>query len=269
LSEGRVWAGCYSKDLLLTPHGIGAPALATLVGLAGAAVGLWLTDAHRRSRVLVPFSAGVLLGVAAFGLIPELVHEIGWGPALTLALAGYGLLLSINRWVYPVCPTCSHDHDHNSCSTELHGFAAPLIGAAALHSFLDGWSVATVQLAAPLGLRVAVPIAVALHKAPEGIAIGAILRVSVKSRAAALAWSAVAEGTTLLGGVAGLRLGPQAGSAWITYPLGIAAGWICYLGYHAVHEEARRRGLRPALLSALCGVAAAALVQRGAEALLR
>jgi zinc transporter ZupT len=246
-----------------------APALATLVGLGGAAVGLWLTGAHRRSRVLVPFSAGVLLGVAVFGLMPELVHEIGWSASLALATAGYGLLLAINRWVYPVCPTCAHDHDHNACSTELHGFAAPLIGAAALHSFLDGWSIATVQLSAPLGLQVAVPIAVALHKAPEGIAIGAILRVSVKSRAAALAWSVVAEGTTLLGGGAGLWLGPKAGSLWTTYPLGIAAGWICYLGYHAVHEEARRGGVRPALSSALSGIVAAAVVQRGAEALLR
>ena len=33
--------------------------------------------------------------------------------------------------------------------------------AATVHSFLDGWSVATVQLAVPLGLRVAVPLAVA------------------------------------------------------------------------------------------------------------
>jgi hypothetical protein len=79
----------------------------------------------------------------------------------------------------------------------------------------------------------------------------------------------VAEGTTLLGGLAGLWLAPHIGGAWITWPLGLAAGWIGYLGYHAVHEEARRRGVRPALVSAAAGILAAALVQRGAEALLR
>jgi len=79
----------------------------------------------------------------------------------------------------------------------------------------------------------------------------------------------VAEGTTLLGGGIGLWAGPQAGALWTTYPLGIAAGWICYLGYHAVHEEARRAGVRPALASALSGIVAAALMQRGAESLLR
>jgi zinc transporter ZupT len=151
----------------------------------------------------------------------------------------------------------------------LHGFAAPLLAAAALHSFLDGWSIATVQLTVPLGLRVAVPLAVALHKVPEGMALGGILRASMKSRSAALGWAILAEGVTLVGGVLGLAMGPHLGSEWITYPLGIAAGWLFYLGYHAVHEEVRRRGARAAFVSSLSGVAGAAMVQRGVEALFR
>jgi zinc transporter ZupT len=182
---------------------------------------------------------------------------------------GYGALLLVNRFVYPVCPTCAHDHDHNACSTELHGFAAPLIVAATVHSFLDGWSVATVQLTVPLGLRVAVPLAVALHKLPEGIALGGILRASVGSRRAALGWAVLAEGSTLAGGALGLVMGPHLGSEWITYPMGIAAGWLFYLGYHAVHEEWKRRGARPSFVSAAAGVAGAAVIQRGAEALFR
>ena len=188
---------------------------------------------------------------------------------MLLFTAGYGALLLVNRFVYRVCPTCAHDHDHNACSTELHGFAAPLIVAATVHSFLDGWSVATVQLAVPLGLRVAVPLAVALHKLPEGIALGGILRAAVKSRKAALGWAMLAEGSTLAGGSLGLLMGPHLGSEWITYPMGIAAGWLFYLGYHAVHEEWKRRGARPAFVSATAGVAGAAVIQRGVEALFR
>jgi len=248
---------------------MGAPLLATAAGLTGAALGLWLTAARRRSRVLVPFSAGVLLGVALFGLLPELVLEIGGLPSLTLFASGYGLLIAVNRYAYPVCPTCSHDHDHSVCSTELHGFAAPLISAAAVHSFLDGWSVATAQLAFPLGLRVAVPLAVALHKIPEGIALGGILRASLKSRTAAIGWCVLAEGITAVGGAAGLLMAPHLGSKWVTYPLGIAAGWLFYLGSHAVHEEWKRRGAVPAFVSAAAGVAGAALAQRGIAMLLR
>jgi zinc transporter ZupT len=247
--------------------GITAPALATAVGLAGAALGLWLTGLRRRARMVVPFSAGVLIGVALFGLLPELAVEISWPVSLLLFAAGYGLLVAVNRFVYALCPTCAHDHDHNSCLQELHGLGAPLIAAAAIHSFLDGWSIATVQLTVPLGLRVAVPVAIALHKVPEGIALGGILRAAVKRRATALGWATLAEGATLVGGVLGLVLAPRLGTRWITYPLGITAGWLFYLGYHAVHEEWKRNGARAAFLSAAAGVAAAAVIQRGAEAL--
>src|SRR5437667_9632824 len=107
--------------------GITSPALATLVGISGAMLGLWLTGMRRRTRVVVPFSAGVLLGVAVFGLVPELATELGWLASGILFGGGYGALLLVNRFVYPVCPMCADDHDHSACSTELHGFAAPLI----------------------------------------------------------------------------------------------------------------------------------------------
>jgi zinc transporter ZupT len=249
--------------------GITAPALATAVGVSGAALGIWLTGLRERARAVLPFSAGVLIGVAVFGLVPELASEMGWPISLGLFLAGYVALLGINRYVYRVCPTCAHDHDHNACSTELHGFATPLIAAAAVHSFLDGWSVATVQLTATIGLRIAVPLAVALHKFPEGLALGGILRASVRRRDAALGWAVLAEGATLLGGGLGVAMGPHLGMGWITYPLGIAAGWLFYLGYHAVDEEWRRRGAWVPLGWAAAGVVGAAAVQRGAEMILR
>ncbi len=50
---------------------MGAPIAATLVALAGAVLGMWLTDASKRARVVVPFSAGVLVGVAVFFLLPD------------------------------------------------------------------------------------------------------------------------------------------------------------------------------------------------------
>jgi zinc transporter ZupT len=246
---------------------LAVPLLAAIIGIAGAALGLWLTGLRQRVRMMVPFSAGVLLGVALFGLLPELAQQAGWTASAILFAAGYGLLLAINRFAYPVCPTCSHDHDHASCASELHGFAAPLVAAAALHAFLDGWAIATVQSSAPLGLRVAVPLAVTLHKLPEGIALGGILQASMRSRAAAMTWCALAEGATLIGGVLGIAMSPHLGARWIYYPLGIAAGWLFYLGYHAVHEEWKRRGAAPAFLSAAAGIAGAAVIQRGAEAL--
>ncbi|MGA2117520.1 MAG: ZIP family metal transporter [Bryobacteraceae bacterium] len=245
------------------------PLLATAVAWCGAAMGLWLTGLRHRVGPALAFSAGVLLGVTAFGLLPELAGANGWPASLLLFAAGYGLLLAINRFVYPVCPTCAHDHEHRGCSSELHGFGVPLVSAAAIHSFLDGWSIVSVQRAAPLGLRIAVPLAITLHKLPEGIALGGVLRAAVASRGKALLWSGLAEGATLAGAALGIALAPRLGFAWTSYPLGITAGWLFYLGYHAVEEEWKRRGAVPALTATLAGVAGAAVVQRGAEALLR
>jgi zinc transporter ZupT len=254
---------------LPSDSGIVISVLATAVGLSGAALGLWLTSLRRRARIVVPFSAGVLLGVALFGLVPELAGEAGWSASLLLLVGGWMVLFAVDRFGYPVCPTCAHDHDHVACATELHGFAGPLVAGAALHAFLDGWGIAASQWAAEPGLRIAVPLAVALHKLPEGIALGGILLASVKRRGVAMAWSALAEGATLLGSAAGLFLAPNLGTRWTIYPLGLAAGWLCYLGYHAVHEEWRRRGPAQAFVSAGAGLLGAAVIQRSAESLFR
>lgn len=268
---GRPLNRAVTWDLPFHPpsaSGIAISALATAVGLCGAALGLWLTSLRRRARMVVPFSAGVLLGVALFGLVPELANEAGWSASLLLFAGGWIVLLAVDRFGYPVCPTCAHDHDHNSCPTELHGFAGPLAAGAALHAFLDGWGIAAAQ-SAPAGLRVAVPLAVALHKLPEGIALGGILLASVKRRGVAMGWSALAEGTTLLGSAAGLWLAPNLGTRWTVYPLGLTAGWLCFLGYHAVHEEWKRRGPAQAFVSAAAGILGAAVIQRSAESLFR
>ncbi len=257
-----------------------APALATAVGIGAAGLGVWLSSLERRKaqkavpRLVLPFSAGVLLGVALFGFLPELALEAGWATSLSLFGLGYGALMAVDRYIYRVCPTCSHhDHRPDPEPTELHGFAMPLVLAAALHSFLDGWSVGLVQSgphdAAALGLRLAVPLAVTLHKIPEGLALGGILRAASGVRGHALAASFVAEGCTILGGALGLLATPALGTGWILYPLGLTAGWIFYLGFHAVHEEWKHGGAVPAFFPALTGFAGAAVIQRSAEALFR
>jgi zinc transporter ZupT len=253
----------------LAQAGLAPVVAAAAIAVASAGLGLWLGAARGRARIVVPFSAGVLLGVALFGLFPEMANELGWTVSALLFAAGYGVLFSINRYAYPVCPSCSHDHDHNSCASALHGFAAPLVAATAVHAFLDGWSMATVQAVSGMDIRVTVPLAVGLHKIPEGLALGAILWASMRSRPAAFAWAVAAEGCTIVGGAVGLALAPWLGTAWILYPLAVAGGCFFFLGFHAVHEEWKRRGALPAFMPAITGAAGAAALQQSVRALFR
>jgi zinc transporter ZupT len=254
---------------LVSSDGLGIALLATAAALGGAVVGVRLRGTGHSTRMMVPFAGGLLLGVFLFGLFPELVTDIGWLRGLALCGAGYLLLFGVNRYVFPVCPSCAHDHNHEACRAVLHGFAGPMVAAAAVHSALDGWSIVTAENAGVSGVRLALPLAVVLHKIPEGVALGAILRAAVVSRATAFGWCVVAEGVTLLGGAAGLGLTPVLGQAWISYPLAIAGGFFFYLGFHAVHGEWKRRGALPTFMPAATGAVGAAVLQQGVRALLR
>ena len=231
-----------------------APYLITGIAILSAACGVWLTSLHSLSRRLVPFAGGVLIGVAVFWVLPEMAEFLKWPGALAWITAGFALLWAIDRFVYPVCPACSQPHDHEHCSATLHGFAPPLLLAAALHSTLDGWRVVAPANGAAL-LGPSFVLAIAIHKIPEGLALGVIVRAALDSRNAALGWCALAEGATLAGAALEIVLAPYLSPYALHVLLAVAGGSFLYLGAHAVHGEWRRSGMGPTFVSALTGVA--------------
>lgn len=210
------------------------------------------------ARRMVPFSGGVLLGIAVFWVVPEMAEFFGWPGAILWVAAGFGALWVIDRYVYPVCPSCSPTHDHDHCATRLHGFAAPLLLAAGLHSFLDGWTLPAAQQS---DLGSAFVFGIAFHKLPEGLALAVIVRAAVNSRSRALVGCAVAESMTIAGALLEIALAPYLGMQWVHGLLAIAGGSFLYLGYHAVHSEYRRRGAMPAFVPALTGVAGSSVIR--------
>ncbi len=228
------------------------------VAVCGALVGVWVSGVAAAARRIIPFSGGLLVGVSLFWVLPELAGHFGWGFAGGLLCSGFGLLWVIDHFLYPVCPSCSHTHDHEVCNTRLHGFALPLLAAFALHSFIDGWSVVASEEFAGLGLPIL--IGVTLHKAPEGLALGVILRAALRSRGSALAWSAVVQMATPAGGLLAARVDRNLDAHWLVSLLALAGGSFLYLGLHAVHSEWKRRGA-PVFMPALTGAAGAAALQ--------
>jgi zinc and cadmium transporter len=237
----------------LIPHAI------TGIAILSAAAGVSLTSVAALSRRLVAFSGGVLVGVAVFWVLPEMAEFFRWPGAVAWIAAGFTALWLVDRYLYPVCPACSQSHDHDGCVTALHGFALPLLAAAALHSALDGWSVAAAR--GPSTLGTAFVMGIAVHKIPEGVALGVISRAALPSRAAALAWCAAAQFSTVVG--AGLEsvLAPYLGAQGLHALLALAGGSFLYLGGHAVHGELRRSGPAPAFVPALTGVAGSSVLR--------
>ncbi len=227
--------------------------------LAAAWLGIALAGAPSFSRVL-PFSGGVLIGVAAFWVYPEIAAQYGWLGALGGVLAGFSLLWLVNHYVYPVCPACSADHDHAACTKPLHGFSLPLFAAASLHSFFDGWSLGVAQQSSQ-HVRLAFLAGIGIHKVPEGIALGVLFLAATGSVWKAWASCAAVQSVMVIGGLLAVAAAPHFGPFWISALLSIAAGVFLYLGYHAIESECRERGMRTAFVPALTGAVGAAALR--------
>jgi zinc transporter ZupT len=211
--------------------------LFALIALLASYVGLIISGVPELSRRVVPFSGAMLLLVSFAWVLPELAENLGWFSGFSLMLAGFAILWLIDKNLYSVCPSCSHSHDHDSCVTRLHGFAGPLVAATAVHSMVDGWALAAAYTAGSQGIWAGVVI----HKIPECIAFGIILRAAVKSRRNAFILAVSVQMATLVGAAVENVVAPHIAPFWMQALLAIAGGTFLYLGFHAIHAEWKRR----------------------------
>ncbi len=235
----------------------------TLTAFAGVIAGVYFSTARRYVRKAVPVSAGLLLGAALFGLLPELAHDLSWTRSLVFFALGFGVLTVLDRAGMSVCAECAPAHEHHDhCPAPLHGFATPLLAAAGLHSLFDGWALAASTLDSSNGVKIALPLALVLHKLPEGLALGVILKASLRSRGSAVGLAILAESLTLAGGAISIALAPRLGSAWTSYPLALAGGFFLFLALHALHGE-WKKSPRAALVAGLAGLTFSGILQTG------
>ncbi len=224
-----------------------------LIGVTGALAGVWLESVPRASRVIVLLSGIVLVGMSFFWVVPEIAQHFGWAGGLSWVLAGFLIMWTVNRFVHPVCPSCSHDHDHAGCAAPLHGFAIPLIAASSFHSFMDGWSLTASHQPGFEDLQAVFLTGIALHKLPEGLALGGILRAAMASPRKALLAAAFAQSMAFAGSGLAIHLAPYVGPHWLGGMLGIAGGTFLYLGYHALESSLRGPQLFYAAVSIFSG----------------
>ena len=184
-----------------------------LLTLLGAFAGIRLAEIPSVSRRILPFSGGLLVGIALFWILPEIAGRDGWIRACVGLTAGFSLLWLIDRYLFPVCPTCSHTHHHEDCSRSLHGFAAPLLIASGLHSFFDGWSLAVSGQKGFEGLKVAFLAGIGVHKLPEGLALGALLIAALGTEWRAMLGATAAQSMMLAGGALGRAASGSFGAA--------------------------------------------------------
>ena len=232
---------------------IGLAALTAISTFAGGALALRAKD---RLHLVLGLSAGLLLGLVAFDLLPEVfelgTQEVLHAPAVSIALIAGFLLLHFYEKLFgshePSESDYGHDHKH---SRNLTGaFGAIAMGG---HVFLDGLALG-VAFKVSSDLGVAVFIALLVHAFSDGLNTVSFL---IKSGL----WGKKSIG--LLGVDAVARIGGAAiGSTLvlsdnlIALYLAAFSGILIYLATsHILPEAHARHASRWTLVSTLAGVA--------------
>ena len=217
--------------------------------LAGGAMALHFRD---RLHYLLGFTAGVLLGVVAFDLLPEifaLARGNGFDPtsAMVALVAGFLLFHSLEKFVlvHPAQEDHYQHHHHPNV-----GVASASVLAA--HSCMDGVAIGIgFQASAMVGLTVAM--AVIAHDFSDGLNTVSLMLRHRNSTRRALAMLAIDAVAPLLGVLLTLVFAIPPFQL-MTY-LGFFAGFLLYIGVSDILPEAHSRagpGVATRLIASTC-----------------
>ncbi|MBZ0200287.1 MAG: ZIP family metal transporter [Ignavibacteriaceae bacterium] len=193
---------------------------------------------HNKLCALISFSAGALLGAAAFTLLPESAQSINLLELVLGAATGYLLFYFISKYFSHVCPACSASHFDETTTKKFSEIVLTLLVALSIHSLLDGMALASGGAEHIQGENDSVFIAIMAHKFPEGLALAALMIGSNYTRKKILLSVAGVEAVTIVGAVLGQfifqsNIPPAIMGAVMAH---IAGGFV-YLAVHAVFGE--------------------------------
>jgi ZIP family zinc transporter len=229
--------------------------LAALTAIATTAGGFLAIKSKDRLHLVLGLSAGLLLGLVAFDLLPEVfelgTQEVFHAPAVSVALIGGFLLLHFYEQLFgshePAESDYGHDHEHTSN-------IAGALGAVAMggHVFLDGLALG-VAFKVSSDLGIAVFIALLVHAFSDGLNTVSFLIKSGK-------WGR--KGIWLLGvdaiaRVSGAALGTTLALSnnVIAIYLAVFAGIVIYLATsHILPEAHSRHSSKLTILATILGV---------------
>jgi hypothetical protein len=233
--------------------------LITFVVTTALAVASVLFAGATQVRRMLPWTAGVLLGVSLFWVLPEIAQDRGWGLAIGIVVPLVLVLALIDRYAYPICPFCIGEL-HGQHKEHSHRFARravaigwPLLIVGCVHCFLDGWAIGLARPGAVTSATAALSYGVIVHKLPESVAIGIVAARLTSTRLRALAVVGLIQLSMLAGSVfSSVSAYREIGSLELfSIP---ACACLILFGFLALEDEWRLNGSRPAIWAAMPGV---------------
>lgn len=196
---------------------------AVAVTFLGGALALYFRD---KLHLILGFSAGAIISVAFFDLLPEALALAGpiIAPSRILTTAAFGFFayLIVDRLIFGHCHEADQCHNHRHVHRGRFG-----AGSLSVHSFLDGLAIGLAfQVSLAVGAVVAV--AVLTHDFSDGInTVSTVLRHG-GSRHEAFKWLAADALAPAAGVLASTLIAVPAAS--FAFLLSLFAGFFLYLG---------------------------------------
>jgi len=223
-----------------------------LSALVGGVIPLLRRWSHSQLELLISLSAGIILGIVFFNLLPE---AGGITPHFFPAvLVGFTLLLALEKFVL------IHPHETDELVGRRAGMAAYL--GISLHSLLDGVALGSSAMVPSIGAIVLW--AIAAHKIPNTFSLVSILLYFGYSRRNTLLLLLLFSLLTPLGGALALLALRNASTEFLGLAVGVAAGTFLFIATtdllphaHAHHERRYRK-----LTAVLIGILVSALISR-------
>jgi zinc transporter ZupT len=197
---------------------------------------------------LLALSAGFLLALVFFELIPESITILGASASLYI-ITGFAMLHFFEHTIV------GHLHFGEETHTEVmvsKGASLSAFSGLIVHAFFDGVSIsAGMQFNFFIGLLIF--LAILLHKLPEGLTIASIMIASKQPRKYAFYASVALGVATMLGIVVMFMIANiNAGAVGITFAL--SAGAATYVGASDLIPEINRSGNRITPLIVFAGM---------------
>jgi zinc transporter ZupT len=192
--------------------------------VATALGGLFAIRFRDKLHLILGFSAGALIGVAFFDLLPESLEIAGQfyevSTILLVIAAGFVLYMILDRTLFMHCHDEGHDHD----SKHRGRFGASSLS---FHSFLDGMAIGfAFHVSNAVGLIVTA--AVLAHDFSDGINTVSMILRHGGSRREAIKWLLLDAAAPVLGILSTLLFAIP--DSFVGLVLALFAGFFLYIG---------------------------------------
>ena len=207
--------------------------LSVFTTLLGVALAIYIGKSERVIAVGIGFSAGIMLLVSFFELMPEAMGEAGIGITSIAFILGM-LIVAVLHWIIP----------HTHLVEEKGAFRQTLLRTAylvtfglILHDVPEGFAMANSYIASP-SLGVLVALTIAIHNIPEEFAMAVPIVMVKKKRFLYMAafLSGLAEPLGAVIGLVAVHFHPTLNPLFMAF----AAGAMVFVSVHELLPMATR-----------------------------